>query len=1041
MSIRKMKQVLIGKVNLSGGFIHKKTGSFLEISPIFMNNDGFIELKKSPNKLAISESIFTRNFNEQLENFIVFEFQQFNEKMLPQEKEIVEMIFEHGIIVEGSLFRPFVQSSSQNRNNELIFTCLKDRVKVLSQLMAIDLTNHLKFNVTACKGEEVVINKFMSRAGMTLANGLATNVFLRKNNYTVIYDLQKQLKVQGKIYDYDLQNNKLFTIDENINHPVTDGQNYISMIMAAKISKSIGLISISDYKYFRKHWKGMISLKDEKLKTIFDKFYKIMQLRAPGVKGLFIAIDFYSLREKMNLNIVNGYNKMNDDIHFILGAGGLKYVPDHSVEFQYMQGNKEKRLSSTLSIQTLNSLNLSIEDSKILTDQTIDMFNNVLKDVDYALEFLGTYFPTDFDAESIDEVLVTKVHKALLANSETIKERWVQKALTNKLLGKRNKEGQLIEVGALQRAKFGKLPVKGNFFFVITDPYAHLGLSETLKSSEIHFNNFDNQEVSLFRYPNVHPSEIVRANAVSISVYDYLENVIIMNPIDDTLPRMAGGDTDGDMLLIVFDDVIIKNTPKTHQLLPYGEGAQSLKTDLTMKNYDFKLMKSIFDDSKIGQITNNATIFRDFENSLNIKGKKVELAADYNEKVLQLRFLQGYEIDKAKTGVKVVVDKKLEPKFIPTWFMRYLYEIKRVSAAYLKETYSKVNDWDLVLESESALSYIYRRFKNYEDELKQNVTKINKESFLKGFVQHLISNKDFDPNKSKSIYKNIEILEKDYRKELAIALNHNNKETSKYHVELVFNKYQKFINSIDANDITKLYVAYTVVMNRENNSDSFYRTFCFDALLKTYEEMAFQKTILIKVDDLVKKVTVRGEKVYFDGELTNNTYNLLKGVRKAYKTFTLKNGTYIRTLLKKDVMITDYISKKELKVSMSLTVLGLQYNSFKEMNSNQMKSILSEKNLTLNKIFYKNEERIALFAEDLVVGLLPKTIKNYAEQYLGFQLSYVDSIISITREDLVKTLELEFLFGERVVDINEIETDKKLNKINNGPIKIQGRIM
>jgi len=187
--------------------------------------------------------------------------------------------------------------------------------------------------------------------------------------------------------------------------------------------------------------------------------------------------------------------------------------------------------------------------------------------------------------------------------------------------------------------------------------------------------------------------------------------------------------------------------------------------------------------------------------------------------------------------------------------------------------------------------------------------------------------------------------------------------------------------------------------------------------------MASQKTVLVKVDDMVEKVTVRGGKVYFDGQLTDQSYEILKGNRSSYKTFALESGTYIRALLNKDVSINDCLTVQEPEVSMALTILGLQYNKLQGKTVNEVKGILADSTLTLNRVEYKNTVRIALFADDEMVGLLPESRNRYAKQYLGYQLTYLNSILSETKEGFAKTLELEFLFEDKIVEVEPIQRE------------------
>ena len=1030
MSIKKMKQVEIKKATITSGFFNEKLGEMKMNAAISYDNNVVVYKKENVEDIRISESVFTREFNN-LNSFMIFSFKGFAGKLPAMEKEVLNNAFDKGVVVNGVIYKPFIQSSSQNRDNELVFTSLEDRVSALSKLMKIDLNTHVDFNMSVGEGGEIVVNKFMARAGMTLANGLATTVSINSKNFTVIKDYVSNLEVQGNIFNYDLSINERFELEEAV-HPVTDGQNYMSIVIAAKITKDIGKLSVSDYKYFVRNWKGFKSLEDNsKLSDIFNSFEKVFQLRAPGIKGLFIAIDFYSLRNEMDLDIVKGHNPMSNDIHFIIGEGGLKYVPDETIYLEYMESNRDKRLSQTLSMQTLNSLGMSVKDMEVLTSNAIELFSKVLEDADYALEFLGCYFPTNLEAEAVEQTLVTKVHKALVANPEALKERWVQKALINKLVGVKNNNGSYESVGAVIDAKFGKLPIKGNFFFIIADPYAHLGLDRTLKSGEIHFNDYSDTEVALFRYPNVHESEIVKKNISKVSVYSYIKNVIILNTFDDTLPRLGGSDCDGDKYLAVFDEVVIKNIPSNHVVLPYGEGSEANKNELTLESYNNTLKQSVMIDSQIGPITNYATVWRDAQNSLLAKGIKPELANAYGEKVLDLRFLQGYEIDKAKTGDIVEIPKDLKPNFVPIWFFRYQLEVKGVSIDALRKNYTSKNsekDFNLVHKSSSSLAHNYRRMKEFVVSLEEKVKNSDKGSAIDNFMSGILNHKDFNKEDSSIIFDSVKALEKEYRSDFRTLSFIEDEDTKKYFSSQIFVKYQGLMNAIDASDITKLYVAYTIVGNTESKSDSFYRAFCFDALVNVYEGLAPNKSVLIKVTEGTDKVTVKGGKVYFDGNLVSDKeFDVLKGVRNSYNTFELTKGTYVRALVRNDFMFSDF--KEDVDENMSLKFIGLKYNDFKDMTKEEVKERLSNSLLTLNSVEYNNEVRVGLFSDDSYVGLVPKYSHDYASRFLGFELNYINSLVFENKNGEVNAIDpLEFTIGSKVVEANEVEIEKDFNE-------------
>lgn len=1035
-----MEQVVIKKAEINAADFNEKSGKFRKGGGIFKDYSGMLHVKDHVlRRIAISESGFSRHYGNDLKEFIILKFIGFNHKNI----HILGLSFKNGINIMGNTFYPFLQSSSQDKDNEIFFTCKSEIERELSELMKIDLSDPKSELNFIPWTDKKTIKTFSARASMTTSNGLATGVYLTKDNFTVIDDPTTVMDVQGKAFLSTLDG-KLSSISKELGHQHHDGQSCMSFVALAEIAYGIGAILKGELRYFLDNWKGLPSLEgDKKLLKIFDKMEYACQMRAPGIKGMIIAIDFYTLRNSFNPVIREGHNPITEDVHFILGEGAVKYVPDFDkygdVELQWMAWSGDKAPSSTLSIQTLSSLNLSIEDVKKLSDKAKNMFDNVLSSPEAALDFLGAYFSVNIDEESFDNQLVSKLHKALTANKNTLHESWVQKGLMKKLLGKKDKDGVYVEEGALVRAKYGELPIQGNFYYVVADPYAHLGMGNLLESGEVHFNNHSDRELALMRYPNVHESELVRKDAVAIKEYSYLRNILITNAKDDLYPRMAGMDTDGDMVLVVFDVFIINNIRKEHLVLAYGENVKKTKSQLTMDSYVSILLKSITIKSLIGTITNNAGIWRDLELHRRALGygKDDKGVRFYHKQNFILKFLQGFEIDKSKTGIDLTIDDSLFAQFCPNWFYNYLLEIKGNSKEYLDDKYK---DGKLLYDSKSAVGFNHKYFVTYEKSLLKKISSLDKRVKIDGFIDYMILNKDFQSDLASANYDKIKDLDSAYRTDARDIYERSTKgsideETTKYLFSKVFEKYQALMDSIDMNELTKLYVAYTVSMKSDSKSDTFYRVFCFDALIDVYAALADDKQVMIKVDNLVEKVTVKGGKVYFDSVKVMDTlegdFKILKGVRSSYDTFTIGDGTYIMAEVKNDIDLSSLITRDERSESMNHDFIGIKHYAFKDMTPDEITNELFDSKVTLNYFLYDGVSRVGIYSDGRFVGMVKKVFTEYVERYVGFQLTVIKSTTLVNKKGELSYLKLEYLLDSKVdeaIEFTEEEVAQQKNE-------------
>ena len=110
--------------------------------------------------------------------------------------------------------------------------------------------------------------------------------------------------------------------------------------------------------------------------------------------------------------------------------------------------------------------------------------------------------------------------------------------------------------------------MKAETHYITCDPLAYFEPEKALKPREAFFADRDgvrlnpstNGFVGLIRHPHLNRTEKARVKLVDRKELWYLRNILVINACDDTFLRMGGADVDGDKVMIIFDERVVKNT-------------------------------------------------------------------------------------------------------------------------------------------------------------------------------------------------------------------------------------------------------------------------------------------------------------------------------------------------------------------------------------------------------------------------------------------------------------------------------------------------
>lgn len=294
-------------------------------------------------------------------------------------------------------------------------------------------------------------------------------------------------------------------------------------------------------------------------------------IRQSFMKGLVTVFDFEEFcKEKNNGNYLvetvykdeNG-NYIYEDLRecdLIISESQFKLWDSYKSKQQYIDSYRKNCIDwgvaqyapeqyediVFLNYQFIQSLNLHKTDIEKLCSTFKDWINGITVDnIDYALLFLvGQNTTPDRIREYLKSWDMYWV-KSLIVNRNLINDKYIKEKIYRYVLG------------AIDRAYLGAIPVKGNFQYLITDPYAYMQwvcrqeVTGLLSENEHYSNYWNNKNVKVvdgMRAPLTHFSEHTilhfKKNEDTEKWYKWCKNGIIFNWFGYEVCKLAGSDWD-----------------------------------------------------------------------------------------------------------------------------------------------------------------------------------------------------------------------------------------------------------------------------------------------------------------------------------------------------------------------------------------------------------------------------------------------------------------------------------------------------------------
>lgn len=201
-------------------------------------------------------------------------------------------------------------------------------------------------------------------------------------------------------------------------------------------------------------------------------------VRSSFVKGNLVPFDFKEYAKENDIDVIVdrwGIPYYVDDIDVILSESQFKeykeyaswqeylyYFDKYNLRWGVSRYNKKHDDEYVLAnYQYIQALDLSKEDVYSLVDETIDWFKKICSGEDlYSLLFvLGCKNP-DVDYKRLFSGAQSNMAKAIIKNRDMLKDKYIQQKIYKTI------------IEYINRAKIGKIWVRGNYQFMISDPIA-----------------------------------------------------------------------------------------------------------------------------------------------------------------------------------------------------------------------------------------------------------------------------------------------------------------------------------------------------------------------------------------------------------------------------------------------------------------------------------------------------------------------------------------------------------------------------------------
>lgn len=390
--------------------------------------------------------------------------------------------------------------------------------------------------------------------------------------------------------------------------------------------------------------------------------------RSCFVKGNFVPFDFKEYARENGISTIKdkwGVEYNVDDIDVLLSESQFKmhkeyknwqeyleYFNKYGLRWGVARYNKKYDDEYVLAnYQYIQALDLTKDDVKELIKPTVEWFQKICSGDDlYSMLFMFGSKRDDVDYERMYSSAQSNFMKAIIKNKDFLKDSYVQKKIYKNI------------VECLNRAKIGKIWVKGNYQFAISDPIAQCRSALGLKPdgeipADCIYSNFWNERgregiIDVCRSPQIdqhehNPSTLYKSD-IATKWYNHINSGVIFSIYDTATFRLSDSDYDGDIVFTTDNIYFINGSHKSQNIITYEKG-MAKKEKISVSNFIKKDLLGF--GTAVGSFSNTATVLYSMIGIFN-KPEQEPQRQELRQRIKLLREYVGQEIDRAKLGIK-----------------------------------------------------------------------------------------------------------------------------------------------------------------------------------------------------------------------------------------------------------------------------------------------------------------------------------------------------------------------------------------------------
>ena len=400
-------------------------------------------------------------------------------------------------------------------------------------------------------------------------------------------------------------------------------------------------------------------------------------VRSVFVKGCLVPFDFKEFAAEHGIDSIRdkwGIAHRLEDIDVILSESQFKmhkyyvswyeyqkYADAAGIQWGVARYNKKYDDEYVLAnYQYLQVLNIDKNDILKLIQPTVDWIKKICTgDPLYTMLYMLGCKGEQVSFKELYNGAQSTALKAIIKNPMMLDDAHVQKKVYRNI------------AETINKAKIGKVWVRGNYSFMISDPVAQcqsaLGLEPTglIGPDEVYSNFWRKRGVScvdLCRSPMIDSHEHNPCKVVSSADmdywYQYIESGIIYSIYDTSTLRHSDSDFDGDVVMSTDNEVFIKGAQKWHNVITYEKGAVPVQK-ICLKNSIATDLRGL--GTGVGGFSNCATIMHAMKGIFQ-KDSQKEQRDELTLRIKLLREIVGQEIDRIKGTAAPELPKEWKKK-------------------------------------------------------------------------------------------------------------------------------------------------------------------------------------------------------------------------------------------------------------------------------------------------------------------------------------------------------------------------------------------